>query len=173
MDVTHDLMEMFVHFFGTPGDMHCVLGHFQTGSRYTACIDSFTRAIHDFCSKESVDCFGTASHVRYFTYAHNSVGNQLFGILFVYFVLSSARHGDIHFLFPGFLACIECGIRILFCIRCYDIIATGTKLEHIIDLFAGDAIRIINVAVGTGDGNYFRSQFRCFCCRSPCYVTKT
>ena len=39
MDVTHDLMEMFVHFFGTPGDMHCVLGHFQTGSRYTACID--------------------------------------------------------------------------------------------------------------------------------------
>ena len=153
--------------------MHCILSHFKTGSCYTACIDCFTRTIHDTCSKECINGFGAASHIRYFTYTHHSVSNQLSGIFFVHFILSGARHSDIYFLFPRLFTRVESCIRIFFGVRSYNVITTGTKFEHIVYFLTGNTIRVIDVAVRTGNGNHFGTQFCSFNSSTPCHISET
>ena len=122
---------------------------------------------------EQVDSFSCTSHVGYFGYAWCLVLDQLACIVCVQFVLGGTRQCDIHFLFPGFLAGIEGRTGEFFGVRSYNIITWVTQFQHIIDLFSGNAVRIIDIAVRAGDRDDFCTQFGSLCGSSPSDVSET
>ena len=63
MDIGHDYVELLIHFFGRPLEVHGVLAHFETRGGYAACVDSLARSVHCAAFDESVDSFGSTAHV--------------------------------------------------------------------------------------------------------------
>ena len=103
VDGVHDCRGVFVDFFGAPLEVHGVLAHFKTGCGHTAGINGFAGSVCGARFDECVDSFGCAAHVGYFGHELDVVCNELTGVVAIYFVLRSARKGNVDFLFPRFL----------------------------------------------------------------------
>ena len=149
VDVTHDGMELFVHFFTAPAQANGVLSHFQTGSSYAASVCSFARGKEDLGVHKHFNSFGSARHIRGFAYAFAAIGDKCLGIFHVQFVLSGARDGNIHFHFPRTLSGEELGAGELIGIIAYAVVIGGTKLKHVFDLFGIKACFVVDIAVRT------------------------
>ena len=51
--------------------------------------------------------------------------------------------------------------------------APSAEFQHIIYLFATDTVRVVNVTVGTGDGNHLGTQFGSLGSSTPSHISKT
>ena len=172
MDGAHNLVQLRIDFGCRPRDMHRVLRHFQTGSSYAAGIDCLARCEKHLVFDEQIDSFSRAAHVGDFGHASRLVLNQLTGIVGIQLVLRRAWQGDIDFLLPRFLAGIERSAGEFLDIRLDDVVARSTQFQHIVYLLAGNAVRVVNVSVGSGDGNYLCAQLRSLQCRTPSHVAE-
>ena len=55
----------------------------------------------------------------------------------------------------------------------HDVIAGGTQFEQVVDFLSADAFGVVNVAVGTTDGDNFGTELRGFCRCPPGHIAET
>ena len=146
-------METLIDFLGAPADMHGVLAHLQSAGGHTACVDSLAGSEDHLGIDEGIDGFGRATHIGDFTHTLHAVGDELTGIVAVELVLRGTGQRDIALLLPRLLALEEGGFGELLGIGGADVVAAGTQLQQVVDLLTADAGRIIDVAIGTADGD--------------------
>ena len=159
VDVTHDCVEFVVDFFGAPLQVHGVLAHFKSRGCYAAGVDSLAGSIDDAARDEGVDSLGCAAHVRDFADIFDTVVDELMSVFAVEFVLCGAGKSDVDFLFPGFAACIECRAGEFVGIGSDDVVARCTEFEHIVDLLGIETCGVIDITVGSRDGDDFGAEF--------------
>ena len=63
VDAAHDFVKFGINFFGSPRDVHGVLGHLQTGSRHSSGIHRLPRSEHDAGALEGRDRSRSATHI--------------------------------------------------------------------------------------------------------------
>ncbi len=71
------------------------------------------------------------------------------------------------------MSCHELSAGELLSIRSTNIVATGTQFQHIVILLTTDSIGIIDVPVGTTNGNHLCAQFSSLLHGAPCHVTES
>ena len=86
--------------------------------------------------------------------------------------MCGAGQGDVHLYFPRTPARNKGCTGKLIGIGRYYIVARRPKLQHVIYLLPTDAIGIIDVPVGTGDGHDLGAQLCGFGGSSPCHVAE-
>ena len=156
VDGLHDVLELGVDFVGGPGKAHGVLAHFETGNRNTAGVGGLAGRESD-AAVEVVDGIGRAAHVRGLDNHHAAVLDEHLGVIAVEFVLNGAGEGDIALDFPGLAALDELGAE-LGGVGLDDVVVAGAELKHVIDAFLGHSLFVVDVAVGTGDGDDLRAE---------------
>ena len=172
MDGAHDVVELVVHLVLAPVQTDRVLCHFQTRCGYAAGVDSLARCEELMGSYKLVHSLGGASHVAHLCHAERMVGQYLVGIFAVELVLGGTGQIDVCLYLPGFLALHKGRAGELVCVGCTDVVAAGTQFEHIFYLFTTDALRVVDVAVGTAERNDFSPQLGSFLGGTPCHVAK-
>lgn len=87
-------------------------------------------------------------------------------------VLHSRRHDDVDFAAPRFFAREEFDAEFIGIVL--DAVAAAVAhFDDVVDLFLrSDAVRVIDVAVRTGQSNDFGTQFRSFLADAPGYVAE-
>ena len=158
MNGVHDAVEPLVHFLCTPTDVHGVLAHLQAGGGDTTCIHGLAGSKDHLGLDEGVDSLGRATHVADFAHALHAVLNELLGILAVELVLGGTGQSDVALLLPRFATGEERSFGKFLGIGSTDVITAGTEFEHIIYLLATDALGVVDVAVGTADGDDLGTQ---------------
>ena len=166
-------MQLLVNFFTCPVQLFSILAHFKTGNGNTTGVDSLARSKDGLGLDEFVHSVSVAAHVRNFGNQGNLVGDQLLCIFQTEFVLGSARHGDIHFLFPRLLASEESSALELVGERSHNVVVAGTQFQHVVDLFLVEAFRIVNITVRTGNGHNLGTQLGSFGNSTPSHITET
>ena len=170
VDGLHDVLELGVDLFGGPGKAHGVLAHFETGNRNTAGVGGLAGRESD-AAVEVVDGIGRAAHVRSLNNHHATVFDEHLGVIAVEFVLDGAGESDIALDFPGLAALDELGAE-LSGVWLDDIVVAGAELEHVIDAFLGHSLFVIDVAVGTGDGDDLGAELNELLSGTPGDVTE-
>ena len=172
MDVLHDALQFFVYFFLTPAQLDRVLSHFQTWYWYTTCIGCLTRSVKNLRILEYADCFWSRRHVGSFWYSKYAVCYQCFSIVTVDFILSGRRKSDVCFFIPWTSTCYILA-TVFFCIFTDTSAIEVLQFHDVIQFFAVDTVRIIDVTVRVGHGNYFSTQLNQFFYSILCYVSWT
>ena len=166
-------MEVLVNFSSGPVDVLSILSHFKTRSCYTTSVHSLTRSVNHLCIEEYVDSFSSTAHVRNFSYEKHLVVAEHFSVSLVDFVLSCARHSDVNFLFPRFLASEELSVREFFYVWSTNVVARSTKFEHSLNLFRSvDTIWVVDVTVRTRDSHNLCTEFGSLGYCTPSHVAE-
>ena len=100
------------------------------------------------------------------------MGQYPVGILAVQFVLSSARQIDISLLLPWLLASEEGSTVELLLVGLADIVAAGTQFKHILNLLCIESRRIVDVTIGSTDGDDLCTEFCCLLGCAPCHIAE-
>ena len=156
VDGLHDVLELGVDLFGGPRKAHGVLAHLETGNRDAAGVGGLAGRERD-AAVEVVDGVGRAAHVRSLDDHHAAVLDEHLGVIAVEFVLDGAGEGDVALDFPGLAALDELGAE-LGGVGLDDVVVAGAELEHVIDAFLSHSLFVIDVAVGTGDGDNLSTE---------------
>ena len=156
VDGLHDVLELGVDLFGGPGKAHGVLAHLETGNRDAARVGGLAGSKSD-AAVEVVDGVGRAAHVRSLDDHHAAVLDEHLGVIAVELVLNGAGESDIALDFPGLAALDELGAE-LGGVGLDDVVVAGAELEHVIDAFLGHSLFVVDVTVGTGNGDDLRAE---------------
>ena len=173
MDVRHDAMQLLIHLFTCPGDALGVLRHLQTGGGHTTRIHCLTRSKELLGGDELVHSLGRAAHVGNLCHAQRLVGEDGIGIGTVQFVLGGTRQIDVGLLLPRFPAWEEGGAVELLLVGLAHIVTRGAQFQHILDLLGIQSCGIIDVTVGSADGDHLGTEFRRLLGSAPCHVSET
>ena len=148
-------MELLVDFLVGPAEAHGVLSHLQSAGSHATCVDGLARSEECLSSDELLGSLGGATHVADLCYADGVVGENHVGIGAVELVLCGTRHIDIGLLLPGLASFEELRAFELLFVGLADVVAAGAELEHVFNLLGIEAGGIVDVAVGTADGDDF------------------
>ena len=173
MDTGHDGVEFGINFAGDPVAVSGILAHLKTAGGNTAGVDSFTGSKDYSVLAECGDRLRSTSHIGNFCNDTDIVFDEHCGIIAVKFILNGAGHGDISRDFPDLASGDKFGTGELFGIRSDDILTAGTQFKHIGDLFFIHSGFIQNIAVRTGNGDHFGSEFRGFECSTPSNIAES
>ena len=166
-------MQALVDLFSRPSHTHRVLRHLQSAGSHTTSVDSLTRSEELSGSEELVHSLCGAAHVADLSHAQRLLSQNLVGIGTVQLVLCGARQIDVGFLFPRLLALEELSTLELLCIRCADVVTTGTQLQHVFYLLVVQSCRVVDVAVRSADGNHLGAQLGSLLCSTPSHIAET
>ena len=147
--------------------------YFLSAGSHTACIHSLTRCIHNLVFNKEVDSFGGTSHIGDFTHTSHLIINQMLCIFPIQLILRCTRQSNIGFHLPRTFAGNESRAGEFIGIRSYDIIARCTEFQHIIYLLATDAVRVIDITVGTGNRNNLSTQLGSLGSCTPSHISET
>ena len=118
------------------------------------------------------DRFIRARHVGPFTNEFHAIGDDFFGVFHENVILRSTGNHDIHFYAPGFFTGEELD-AILISIILHPVTAGSPHFQHVLDLFAADAVRIIDIAVRTGKCDDLAAQLVDLRDNTPGNITET
>lgn len=86
--------------------------------------------------------------------------------------MGCARHIDVGLnVAPRFLACHELNAEFV-CIVLRAVSAGSSHFEHVVDFFAADAVRIVDIAVRSADGQHFAAELADFFARAPSHIAE-
>ena len=159
VDVGHDGLQLVVHFFTRPGEALAVLGHFQAGGGHTAGIGGLGRAVQDFGGQVGFNAFQIRRHVGAFRHQGAAVLDEGAGVFPVDFILRGGGESAVARNAPGTLAFKVLGFRELLHVFRNASAALVLEFHDPGQLFRGNAVRIVNIAVGVGHRDRFRAQF--------------
>ena len=152
--------------------MLSVLAHLDAGASYAACVSSLGGTDDNAVLFEVIDRLVGGRHVSRFAQELTAVSNHRLRLVDLDLVLSSAGDVEVSLNAPGLLAGEELRARELVCVRSADVLTGGTQLEEIIDLLAGDAVLVEDVAVGTGDGDRLSAELFELLSGTPSNITE-
>ena len=148
------------------------MGHFKAGYGNAARVYCLRGSNHYAVCLQVCNCLVGGGHIRNLNVVFQSVCNHLLGIVNVDLVLGSARHNNVNLFSPRLLTCEE-GNTKLICVILYAVAAGCAHFKQVIDLFLSrNAVFIVNVAVGAGDGNNLAAQLVDLNNSTPSNVTK-
>ena len=173
MDSGHDVVQVAVNLVCGPADVLCILGHFETGSGYAACVDSLAGSEEHAVVLHPVDSVGLAAHVGDFEHSPAAVLLELLGVGLAELVLECGGECDVYGNAPALLAGSEHGLAGELGSHILNLVAVGgTHDEHVVDHFVGDAVLDFANAVGTADGHDLGTELLCLLGSAPCNVTE-
>ena len=151
VDVLHHLVQLCIDLFRRPDQTLGVLAHFQTGNADAACVDCLGRSNdHVLLRTQKVQSVVRGRHVGDFDVVLDAGSRDLLCGLHADVVLGRSRHVDVNVLHaPALLARNELDAELI-SIRLAVHRILRTHLEDVVELFTGDAIRIMDVAVRSG-----------------------
>ena len=153
VDVVHDGLELLVNFFSGPAEALGVLAHLEGGNSNAACVNSLGRSYDEAFVHEVSESFVGGGHVCNFDVVLGTVVADCLCLGHADLVLICAGHADVELAAPGLLLREELYAELV-CVILYAVAAGSTHLEHIVDLLFGDnAVRIVDVTVGTCEGD--------------------
>ena len=165
-------MQTLVDLLGSPRHTHGVLRHLQSTGSHTTGIDGLARCKQLAGSNELVDGIGRTTHVADLGNAQRFVGQYLVGIVAVQLVLCGTGQIDVGLLLPRLPALEEGGAVELFSVRLAYVVARGTQLQHVLNLLGIQSGRVVDVAVGTTDGDDLSAQLGGLLGCTPRHVAK-
>ena len=168
----HDLVQPLVHLFGRPAQSHRVLAHFQSAGGHSARIDGLARGEQLTCGNELLGSLGRAAHVRHLGHAQRLVGQYLVGIVAVQLVLCGTRQIYVGLPLPRLLTLVEGGTLELIDVGLADVVARGPQLQHVFYLLGVQSCRVVDVAVGSADGDDLGAQLGSLLGGTPCHVAE-
>src|SRR5271157_5150331 len=164
VDGDHDLVQTIIDFFSSPGHAHAVLRHFQSGGGNAAGIGGLGRSVEDFGVEEHPGGFEGARHVGSLADDLYAVLNEIGRVFRVDLILSGARERAIGFDVPQpvvvelLIGGVVNGALKLVGVVLDAAAAVVLQLHDKGELFAVDAVGIVDGAVGIGQGNRLRAQ---------------
>ena len=165
-------MELGVDLLGSPGVAHGVLAHLQTRDGHAACVNGLGGSDHQTILLQVLKGLGGGRHVGDLHVVLGAVGHDVLGILDAHLVLGSAGHDHIHLLLPRTLACEELDTELIGVVL-HLIAARSAHLQHVGDLLLGiDTVGIVDVAVGTRNGDDLTAQLGDLLDGTPSHVTE-
>ena len=170
VNVNHDMMQLVVNLLEGPGQTLGVLAHLQSGGSYAACVCSLCRSEQNVAALEYSDSFRSRRHVCAFADNLYAVSNQCLCVLFVDFVLGSARQSDVALNSPDALA-----LEVLCRRNCLNVLldAAAANFLDFLDNVQVDAVLVNNVAVGVGQRDNLCAQLGSLLGSVDCYVAGT
>ena len=115
----------------------------STSSDVQGCL---ARCVQNLGFLEYADGFRSRRHVGTFTHGHYAVGYQLAGLVAVDFVLSGRRQCDVCLFAPRPCAC-HVFATVFLCIFTDTSAIQVLKFHDVVELFAVDSVRIVDVTV--------------------------
>ena len=158
MDVRHDVVQHAVHLLACPRDAFRVLRHLQARGSHAAGVHGFARSEQLAGCDELLDSLCRAAHVRHFCHAERLLGQYPVGILAIQLVLGSAGQVDVSLLLPGLLAGEEGGAVEVLGVGLAHVVARGAQLQQVVNFLCVESGGVVDVAVGTADGNHLGTQ---------------
>ena len=173
MDVDHDVPELCVNFLCGPSKTLCVLAHFEAGNCNAACVNCLGGSNdHAGLIHHEVESIVGGGHVSNFDIVLDAVCNDLLCGFHMNVILHCAGHDDIDLAAEGLFAGEEFNTELV-CIVLYAIAAACIHFEHVVDLFFGyNAVGIVDVAIGAGEGNNLAAEFRNLLGNTPSNITE-
>ena len=154
-DVLHDRLEFLVDLLAGPLEAGRVLGHLEARDGDTAGVGGLGGTKHGTIVLENFDGLRSRGHVGAFEDTADTVGNEGVCIGLFDLVLGGRGEGEVTGNFPRTLVGDELSLaRELAELR--DTTALdGLEVNDIVDLLAGEAVGLVDIAVrvGEGDGN--------------------
>src|SRR5271157_5858469 len=164
VDGDHDVVQTLVDFFAGPGDAHTVLRHFQSGGGNAAGIGGLGRSVKDFGVEERFGGFEGAGHVGSLADQLHAVLDEIGRVFRVDLILSGAGERAVGFDVPQpvvvelLIGGVVNGALKLVGVVLDAAAAVVLQLHDKGELFAVDAVGIVDGAVGIGQGNRLRAQ---------------
>ena len=122
---------------------------------------------------ECLDGFRRRRHVCAFAHCNTAICEQCAGIVAVNFVLSGRRHGNVAFFVPRAFAFHVFNAGIFFGIFSDATAVEVLQFHHVVEFFARDAFRIVDVAIGVGEGDRYCAQLDKFFGSVLCHISRT
>ncbi len=116
------------------------------------------RSIQGLGFGEQAHSFQRRGHVGAFHHDLAAVAQQFLGVFLVELVLDGARQSDIHGNVPRPAAGMELHSLELVGVILHAVAAGRAHFQHEFNLFTGNAVLVIHVAVGTGNGHNLGAQ---------------
>ncbi len=174
MDIDHDGLQLVIDLRRCEDGMSRILPHLDAGAGYAAGIGRLGRSHDDAVLHQVGDSIVGRRHVGTLAQEPAAVGHHLFRILQVNLVLRRARDVQIGLDAPRLLASIERSAGELLRIRRADILAGAAKRQQVILLLpACNAVRIVDVAVRTGDGDDLRTELIQLAAGAPGHIAES
>ena len=172
MYAAHDDLELCVHFVFRPSEALAVLAHFQTADRNAARVDRLGGRDDDAVFLQVGESIVGGGHIGDLVEVTDAHLDHRLGVLDADFVLHGAGHVNIGLdIAPGLLARDEFAAELVGIIL-DDIPAACAHLEHIVDLLALDAVGVVDVSVGAGEGEDLAAQLGDLERRAPCDIAE-
>ena len=153
VDGVHDAFEAGIDFLGRPREAGGVLAHFQAAGGDTAGVGGLAGGVEDAGVLEGLDGLDGAGHVGALGHQAAAVGHEGLGGLFVQLVLGGAGEGAVALLAPGLRVGHVLGGRILRGVLADATALDVLELHDVGELLLVDAIGVVDVAVGVGEGD--------------------
>ena len=151
-------MELLVHFVGRPGEAFGVLGHFEAAGCHAAGVGGLSGGVEEAVALEDLDGTGGGRHVRAFADHLAAVGDEGLGVVLGDFVLGCGGIRAVALHAPRTRV-----LEVLHALGVVGVLLDAAALDVLelldpLQLLLGDALRIIDRAVGVGHGDGLGAQ---------------
>ena len=165
-------MKLCIDLFCGPGISHRILRHFKARGCNAACIYRLRGCDDNAGILQHCHCLIGGGHIGDLDVILHAVCDNLCGFLDADLVLCCAGHKNVSLNAPGLLT-LEEGHAKPVGVVLNPVAAGCTHLEKEVNLFiGGDAVRIVDISVGAGDGNNLAAELVDLLYGTPSNVTE-